>query len=127
MIRRIAFRPSGSPALAPTEPTRVTLLWWEAGDLVLVAPPPSAPAGTHATTIVAAWPSQEVMLWHLTEQQVARLYELHTQWPWKLDAHDVRAYPDGRIGPCMDSSRGLLGDVSALVDRLAAVLASEAA
>lgn len=125
--RRIAFRPAGPPALTPTEPTRVTLVWWESGELVLVEPPPSAPAGAHATTIVAVWPSREVLLWHLTQAQVDRLYELHTRWPWKLDAHDVRAYPDGDIWPCMDTARTLLGDTSAAVARLADVLASRAA
>lgn len=125
--RRVAFRPSSPACFHPSTPTRAALIWWDRGELVLVEPPPTAPADARASTIVAVWPSREILPWHLTEAQVDRLYELHTRWPWTLDDHDVCVHPDGRISPRLETFRSLLGDISMEVGRIADSLACQAA
>jgi hypothetical protein len=113
-MSRLAFRTRAPAALSVTAPTRVAVVAWADGAPALYE---SREPHAAACTVVAVWPSREVLVWHLTAEQVDALVRLHADWP--LDRYDVRVHPDGRLCPCLETMKDLEGwDVGAEVERV---------
>lgn len=115
----------------PGRIARVTLAWWEDGELVLVPSQTGA-----ARTLVVVWPTDsngymdlpatyagrvEVLPWDLSPQHFECLRTFSSSWP--LQQHDLYVWAS-KLGPCLHTNRGTLywagldGRIEAEISRL---------